>query len=206
VLHADKPDRLQFAGARVNLRIGYSGRPFGYDQVDRGQYDHVRDVEWVTGSAMMMSRACLEATGGFDDHFFAFHEDVDLSLRARASGFRVVMSPLSRVWHLGGGSLQGPASPTHMYYSVRNALRLVENHRPAPNPAFGLLRGACIAGAHTAQVLISRPSRAAFRGTVEGVRDYVRGVTGPRPSAPHLTQASVPGTPEPTQSMIQRER
>ncbi len=98
VLHADRPERLQFAGARVNLATGYSGRPFGYGEEDLEQWDHVADVDRVTGCAMMVSRACLEATKGFDDAFFAFHEDTDLCLRARAASFRVIMSPRSRVW------------------------------------------------------------------------------------------------------------
>src|SRR5437868_743355 len=138
VLHASRPDRLQFGGGRVNLATGYNGRPFGYNQVDQGQCDHIADVDWATGCAMMVSRACLETSGGFDDAFFAFHEDVDLCLRARASGFRVVMSPLSRVWHEGGGSMGSAVSATHVYYDVRNGLRLVQKHKPAANLAMSL--------------------------------------------------------------------
>src|SRR5207248_1279001 len=155
--------------------------PFGYGQVDQGQWDHIADVDRVTGCALMISRLCLEATGGFDDAFFAFHEDVDLCLRARASGFRVVMSPLSRVWHEGGGSLGGAVSATHIYYDVRNGLQLVHKHKPT-NRAMDTFRTGCIIGAHALQVLLSRPTRATARAILEGVWDYHRGVAGAQPA------------------------
>ena len=180
VLRGNRPDRLQFMGGRVNLATGYHGRPIGYNQVDQGQYDRVAQVAWVTGCAMMVSRACLEATGGFDDAFFAFQEDLDLCLRARTVGFRVVMSPRSRVWHEGGGSSGGAGSTTHMYYDVRNGLRLVQKHRPE-NVARSVFRSACIIGAHALQVASSRRSHAAVNAIVAGARDYYRGVTHVRP-------------------------
>jgi GT2 family glycosyltransferase len=183
VLHADRPDRLQFAGAHVNLMTGHSGRPYSYGEMDDGQCDHITDVDRVTGCAMMVSRRCLEATGGFDDAFFAFHEDVDLCLTARAAGFRVVMSPRSRVWHEGGGSIGGAASPTHMYYSVRNGLRLVQKHKPARNRALGLLRAGCIVGAHLLQVILGGRTIAEARAIAHGTWDYYRGVTHAWPSS-----------------------
>jgi len=181
VLHGDQPDTLQFVGAHIDVRRGYNGRPIGYNQLDRGQCDDVRDVDWVTGGAMMVSQACLEATGGFDERFFAFHEDVDLSLQARTYGFHVVMAPNSRIWHVGGGSLQGSVSATHMYYSVRNALLLGQKHGPTADPVSDFVRIGCIVGAHVVQVLLSGPTRKAVRGIMDGLRDYYRGTTGPRP-------------------------
>jgi len=178
IFHADRPDRLQFAGGRVNLTTGYNGRPFGYNQIDHGQCDHITDVDWVTGCAMLISRACLAATKGFDEAFFAFHEDVDLCLRARAAGFRVVMSLQSRVWHKGGGSTGGAISALHIYYDVRNGLRLVQKHRPLANLLGRLSRAACIISAHTAQVLLACPTRHGLGAIVAGVRDYYAGIGG----------------------------
>lgn len=46
-------------------------------------------VDWITGCALVATRAAFERTGGFDEHFFLYYEDVDLCLRARAAGLRV---------------------------------------------------------------------------------------------------------------------
>ena len=180
VLHAHRPDTIQFAGAHLNITIAYSGRALGYDELDRGQYDCVTDVDWVTGCAMMLSHACIVETNGFDDAFFAFYEDVDICVRARSAGIRVVMSPGSRVWHEGGGSLGGAASGMHLYYDVRNALRLTYKHRPASNMVTETLRTACIVGAHMMQVFLQGPRISLIRAIFDGMRDYYRGVNGAR--------------------------
>ncbi len=181
VLHADRPDTLQSMGLRANLTIGHHGRSFGYDQIDQGQCDHITDVDLLGGCAMMISRACLETVGGFDDAFFAFQEDFDVCLQAKAAGFRVVMSPLSRVWHYGGGSVGGAVSASHMYYNVRNTLRLLGKHRPMSNKAVKLVRTGCVVGAHVMQVLLNKPSRAALREIVRGALGYHRGIAHARP-------------------------
>ena len=178
VLHSAQPTILQFMGGRVNLRTGYNGRPVGYNKQDYGQYDHVRNVAWVTGCAMLISRLCLEATSGFDDAFFAFQEDVDLCLRARAMGFDVVMSPRSRVWHEGGGSTGGHVSALHIYYDVRNGLRLVQKHKPESNKVLRLLRVCNIIAVHILQVLLSGPTRTTLGAIINGVRDYYCDITG----------------------------
>ena len=53
----------------------------------------------VTGCAMLMRKAEVERTGGFDEGFFAYFEDVDLSLRLRGMGFRCVVVPGALAWH-----------------------------------------------------------------------------------------------------------
>jgi GT2 family glycosyltransferase len=50
----------------------------------------------VTGACMLISRACWEATGPFDETDFADHyDDVDFCLRARAAGFRTLYTPFA---------------------------------------------------------------------------------------------------------------
>lgn len=57
------------------------------------------DTPWCTGTALLISRALFEATGGFDDAIFMYCEDVDLSWRARALGFSVRTAPGALVHH-----------------------------------------------------------------------------------------------------------
>jgi len=54
----------------------------------------------VTGACMLISRACLEATGEFDEVDFAVaYNDVDFCLRARAAGFRTIYTPFATLIH-----------------------------------------------------------------------------------------------------------
>jgi GT2 family glycosyltransferase len=66
--------------------------------------DSVREVGIVTGCFLLVEREAWDRLGGFDERFFMYGEDADLSLRARRSGYRPVVTPDAEVMHLGGGS------------------------------------------------------------------------------------------------------
>src|SRR5262249_26542153 len=79
--------------------------------------------------AMLLARDALEAVGGLDERFFAYHEDVDWCASARAAGFRILFAPEARVVHRGEGSLagRGPANPAR-YLSARNTVLFARKH------------------------------------------------------------------------------
>src|SRR6185437_287516 len=60
-------------------------------------------VDWVSGAAMLIRPAVLEAIGGFDEQYFLYFEETDFCRRARQAGFATWYVPASRVMHLGGG-------------------------------------------------------------------------------------------------------
>ncbi|HVM11366.1 MAG TPA: glycosyltransferase family 2 protein [Actinomycetota bacterium] len=63
-----------------------------------------REVEWVSGSAMVIRREAFDEIGGFDEGFFMYVEDVDLCTRLRQRGWRVLFSPELEVVHEQGVS------------------------------------------------------------------------------------------------------
>jgi GT2 family glycosyltransferase len=62
---------------------------------------HVRQsFTAVTGACMLVSKACLDAVGRFDEEDFGIaYNDVDFCLRAGAKGFRVVWTPFATLTH-----------------------------------------------------------------------------------------------------------
>jgi N-acetylglucosaminyl-diphospho-decaprenol L-rhamnosyltransferase len=58
-----------------------------------------REVEWVSGCAMLLRREAFEAVGGFDEGYFMYVEDVDLCTRLRQAGWSVLFSPEIEVVH-----------------------------------------------------------------------------------------------------------
>ena len=114
------------AGGYIDL-LGYPfcrGRILRTVEEDRGQYDDARDVFWVSGAAFCCRAEVFRALGGFDDDFFAHMEEIDLCWRMQLAGYRVRAVPESRVYHLGGGTLQTD-SPSKVFYNHRNNLAML---------------------------------------------------------------------------------
>ena len=63
-----------------------------------------REVDWVSGAAIWLRRAALDAVGGWDERYFMYVEDVDLCWRLRRAGWRVAYEPAGTVEHLLGVS------------------------------------------------------------------------------------------------------
>ena len=170
---------VMYAGASFNTRLGYSGRRVGFGGPDR--FHELRDVERADGAAMALSRTLLESAGLLDETLFAYVEDVDLSLRARADGFAVVFVHDAVVRHRGSASTGGSASTHNLYYDTRNTIAVVERSRPLP-PGLRALRRVVVVGAHLVQA-VQHPARpAALRAVLEGWRDARAGRTGQRSS------------------------
>lgn len=87
--------------ARVGISVGE------VDYVD-ANYTTQRDVEWVTGAAMLVRRDALVAVGGFDEAFFLYSEEKDLCYRLSKAGRRIMFVPDSKVRHRGAGSGTSP--------------------------------------------------------------------------------------------------
>ncbi len=64
-------------------------------------FDHasIRDVDWVSGAALMFPRRIFDELGGWDAGFFLFNEDVDFCRRVHDAGGRVVYDPEVFVYH-----------------------------------------------------------------------------------------------------------
>jgi N-acetylglucosaminyl-diphospho-decaprenol L-rhamnosyltransferase len=66
-----------------------------------------RQVDWVSGSSMLLRRTALDEVGVFDEGYFMYVEDMDLCTRLRAAGWDVWFSPHLEIEHVGGTATAG---------------------------------------------------------------------------------------------------
>lgn len=92
----------------------------GVDEVDRGQFDRQLTSDFATGCTILVKREVLEKIGVFDEQFFLYLEDVDLSVRAQKAGYDIGFCADAKVWHKNAGSSGGSGSPLQQYYQTRN--------------------------------------------------------------------------------------
>ena len=128
----------------LGVRIGSdgAGTDVGDGERDRPGGDP-SDIEIFSGGAVLVSRAFVEDTGGFDERWFLYYEDVDLALRGGARGWTFRLAPGSIVEHARGLSTSADPRRTR-YLQERNRLWLLARHRPwwqlGPGVALSLAR------------------------------------------------------------------
>jgi GT2 family glycosyltransferase len=69
-------------------------------------YKKEHGVGWITGAAMMFRREALEKSGLFDEKIFLYGEEVELCKRIKDAGFKIILSPVAKIIHLGRGSIE----------------------------------------------------------------------------------------------------
>jgi GT2 family glycosyltransferase len=120
VIH--RPDGSEwFAGAAVSLRDGSTRTRPG---TGLSQHDG-----WLTGACLTLSHSLWQRVGGFDDDYFLYWEDVDLSRRCVDAGGRlVVRSDLTVVHDVGATQPGARKSSRYLYYNCRNRLLFAAKH------------------------------------------------------------------------------
>ena len=123
---------------------------------DPAAYTVPTRTDWASGALMLLSRACLDACGHWDESFFLYSEETEYCLRARDLGFATRLQPQATAVHLGGDSQVSPRLWTLL---VLNRVRL---HRRRHNAAATAAFRAAVLLRESTRALLGRPtSRAA---------------------------------------------
>ena len=101
------------------------GEPAGANEPARGE------IFSPCAAAAMYRRDAFESVGGFDESFFAYFEDTDLSFRLRLAGHRCLYVPESVVLHVGSATT-GRTSDFTIYHSLRNHVWAWAKNMPRP--------------------------------------------------------------------------
>lgn len=136
--------------------------------------------EWATGACFAVSVELWRRLGGFDEDYFLYWEDIDLSHRALDAGARLALVPATVVHDAGGTQAPVPStrvkSETYYYFNIRNRLLYAVKHldderirswtRSAPRVGLDVL----LRGGRRQLVTSVRPWRAYFRALRDGRR------------------------------------
>ncbi|MBW9221793.1 glycosyltransferase family 2 protein [Methanothermococcus sp. SCGC AD-155-C09] len=110
-------------GGGVDVRLG---KTWHYME-NRGNYDAI-ECEYITGCSMLIRREVLYRLKGFDERFFCYYEDTDLSVRCRELEYKLLCATKSILWHKVSASSGGEESPVSIYYGTRNRIYFVKKH------------------------------------------------------------------------------
>lgn len=111
---------IWYAGGRIDWDNVF-GFNVGVDEVDRGQFDGIYETDFATGCCSFFSASALRKTGFYDKRYFMYFEDVDLSVRLKKLGYKVLFNSDGVVFHKVARS-SGIGSNLNDYFITRNRL------------------------------------------------------------------------------------
>lgn len=134
LLDQRKKSFFEYAGAAGGYldKYGYPfcrGRIFDAIEEDGGQYETSVPVFWVSGAAMFIRLKDYREVGGLDNRFFAHMEEIDLCWRLKSRGKELMYIPQSRVYHVGGATLNKD-NPRKTFLNFRNNLLMLYKNLP----------------------------------------------------------------------------
>lgn len=83
------------------------------------------DIPLASGCFMLVRTPALQAVGGFNDDYFLYFEDFDLSIRLQSQG-RLVFSPAMQIVHHGGYAAS--KGRRHVKYFIRSGISFFRQH------------------------------------------------------------------------------
>lgn len=135
-----EPKTMSFASKMVNFHQrdllddcgdGYTwyGRAYkrGLKQKDQGQFDQKEFVFGACAGAALYKKELFARIGFFDEDFFAYNEDVDLSFRSQLAGFECWYVPEAIVYHRKGGFSDNSFA---FCLGVKNTLQVIVKNWP----------------------------------------------------------------------------
>lgn len=131
----DEHGDVQRGCCRIPTAARYVARAIGVDRLlpslgyvmTDWPHDTTRAVDHVIGAFYLIRRNAFERLGGFDERFFVYQEDLDLSLRVQASGGRCLYVSEADAYHAGGGTTRSIRS-TRLFYAARSRLQFARKH------------------------------------------------------------------------------
>lgn len=142
ILDFKNKEYFEYAGAAGGFidKYGYPfcrGRIFDTIEKDNGQYNDIREITWASGACFFIRSSVYKELKGFDEDFFAHQEEIDLCWRALNKGHKIKYNYKSKVYHVGGATLN-QSNPKKTFLNFRNSLLMLVKNVPK-NKLLGVL-------------------------------------------------------------------
>ena len=116
----NEPQKIWSSGGNIS-KIRGSG--FAYsDKIEDNVDQENKSVTFVSGCCMLIKKEVFEKIGFFDDNFFLYVEDADLCYRTTHSGYKIIVTHHSRIFHKVSNSTKENLALLPLYYVTRNRL------------------------------------------------------------------------------------
>lgn len=115
------PLKLQTVGKKSHP-IYLVGKHIGLGEYDKGQYDEIREYDFIDDVFLLVKKEVYEKVGGYDENFFLHWEETDWCARVRRAGFKIFYNPKAKIWHKGLLTTSDGITSFAFFYVTRNQI------------------------------------------------------------------------------------
>lgn len=132
IFYEAEPNRIWFAGGQrhptlLELRNRRQG------EIDSLKRHSSHDVDYLLGTCLLINLPLVSQLNFFDERFFMYYEDLDLSLRCQLAGFRLRLVSDAHLYHRVATSSGGADSPSRIYLIAKSSLIFFLTHHKRGN-------------------------------------------------------------------------
>lgn len=98
----------------------------GYGEPDRPVQGYPEIKGYASGCSFIIRSSAFQAVGGYNEEFYMYHDDMEISLKIKLAGYKIVLAPLSVVFH----KYEFSRSVSMLYYMERNRYLMMLSFYP----------------------------------------------------------------------------
>jgi len=128
MLYHDQPKKIWFAGGHFDNVKTYINIHEGYNEIDSGQYDEPRVIQYAPTCCMLIKPSVFEKVGFMDEKYFVYYDDTDFCIRALQQNQVLYFYPVATLTHKVSSLTGGGESDFALKYYMRNKVYFIRKH------------------------------------------------------------------------------
>lgn len=127
IFYEAEPNRIWFAGGQRHSKL-LEVRNRGQGELDGPKWQTSRNVDYLLGTCLLINLHLVSQLNFFDERYFMYYEDLDLSLRCQLAGFRLRLVSDAHLYHRVSASSGGENTPSKIHMLARSSFLFFHTH------------------------------------------------------------------------------
>ncbi|WP_297423406.1 glycosyltransferase family 2 protein [Clostridium sp.] len=128
IMYHPQKDIIWYGGGNINW-FKFIGEHHGIKELDRGQCDEEKEVDFITGCCLLIKSSVIRRIGFLSEEYFMYFEDVDFCVKVKEAGYKVWYNSKSVIYHKVGLSGGGEESVFSIKWCTRNRLLFMKKYK-----------------------------------------------------------------------------
>jgi GT2 family glycosyltransferase len=128
IMYYPKKNIIWYGGGYIDW-FKFIGVHNGMKEVDKGQCDNEKEIDFMTGCCMLIKREVFEKVGFLSEDYFMYFEDADFCVKLKNIGYKIWYNPNAIIYHKVGLSSGGEESPFSIEWSTKNRLLFMSKYK-----------------------------------------------------------------------------